>query len=83
MPLPERYRSHIDSKVADIKNMGKPRIAGTIIAGLFLREFVDSKVPWVHLDIAGPAYPKDAWDYAPVGATGVPLRTLFAFVRGF
>ena len=83
LPLPERYRSHIDSKVADIKNMGKPRIAGTIIAGLFLREFVDSKVPWVHLDIAGPAYTKDAWDYAPVGATGVPLRTLFAFIRGF
>jgi len=81
LPLPARYRSHIKSQVADIKNMGKPRIAGTIAAGLFLQEFVDKDVPWVHMDIAGPSYTKQGWDYAPSGGTGVPLRTLAAFIR--
>ncbi len=80
LPLPERYRSHIKSKVADIKNIGKPRIAGTIVAGLFLQEFVDKKVPWVHIDIAGPAFTKEDWDYTRTGGTGVPLRTLAAFL---
>jgi leucyl aminopeptidase len=81
LPLPERYRPHIASKVADIKNIGKPMNAGTIVAGLFLKEFVGAGIPWVHLDIAGPAFTKEGWDYAPAGATGVPLRTLFAFLK--
>ena len=81
LPLPERYKSHIASTVADIKNTGKPMNAGTISAGLFLAEFVDKTVPWVHIDIAGAAFTKEGWDYAPKGATGVPLRTLAALVH--
>ncbi len=81
LPLPERYRDHLKSKVADLKNIGKPRIAGTIAAGLFLREFVGKGIPWVHIDIAGPAFTKEPRDYAPPGGTGVPLRTLAAFIR--
>ncbi|MFO7674929.1 MAG: leucyl aminopeptidase [bacterium] len=81
LPLAEPYRPHIASKVADIKNIGKPMNAGTIIAGLFLREFVDKGIPWVHMDIAGPAFTKEGWDYAPAGGTGVPLRTLFACLK--
>jgi len=81
LPLADRYRAHIKSKIADIKNMGKERLAGTIAAALFLQEFVDKKVPWVHIDIAGPAFTQKDWDYAPAGATGVPLRTLAAFIR--
>ena len=81
LPLPDRYRKHLKSKVADIKNMGKPRVAGTIAAGLFLKEFVGRRVPWVHIDIAGPAYTREGRDYSPPGGTGVPLRTLFSFLR--
>ncbi|MFO7637964.1 MAG: leucyl aminopeptidase [bacterium] len=81
LPLAERYRAHIASKVADIKNIGKPMNAGTIVAGLFLKEFVAGGTPWVHMDIAGPAFTREGWDYAPAGATGVPLRTLFAYLR--
>ena len=54
LPLWEDYRALIDSKVADIKNIGK-RYGGAITAALFLAEFVGD-TPWVHLDIAGPAF---------------------------
>ena len=54
MPLWQDYRALIDSKVADIKNIGK-RYGGAITAAWFLAEFVGD-TPWVHLDIAGPAF---------------------------
>ncbi len=80
LPLTERYRSHLKSPVADIKNTGKPRVAGTIIAGLFLSEFVPQKINWVHIDIAGTAFSKEERDYYPPGATGIPLRTIIALI---
>jgi leucyl aminopeptidase len=82
LPLPARYKSHLKSKVADVKHIGKPGVAGTITAGLFLQEFVGEGIPWVHIDIAGPSFTKEDWDYAPAGATGVPLRTIAALIRG-
>ncbi len=78
LPLYEPYRRMIDSEVADMKNVGK-RWGGAITAGLFLREFVGD-VPWVHIDIAGPAFAERAGDYWPKGATGVPVRTLVRYV---
>jgi len=81
LPLFDGYRSHLKSKVADIKNIGKPRVAGTIAAGLFLQEFVDKSIPWVHVDIAGPAFTEEGRPYVRHGATGFPLRTLAAFLR--
>ena len=45
------------------------------------KEFVGRRVPWVHIDIAGPAYTREGRDYSPPGGTGVPLRTLFSFLR--
>ena len=81
LPLPDRYKSHLKSKVADLKHIGKPGVAGTIVAGLFLQEFVGEGVPWVHVDIAGPSFTKEDWDYTPAGATGVPLRTIAALLR--
>jgi leucyl aminopeptidase len=82
LPLPDRYKSHLKSKVADMKHTGKSRVAGTITAGLFLKEFVADGVPWVHIDIAGPSFTSEGWDYAPAGATGVPLRTIAALLKG-
>jgi len=81
LPLPDRYKSHLKSKIADMKHIGKPGVAGTIAAGLFLKEFVGEGVPWVHIDIAGPSFTKEDWDYSPAGATGVPVRTIAALLQ--
>ena len=73
LPLPEEYRKMIDSDVADIKNIGGGRYAGALTAGLFLQEFVGD-VPWVHLDIAGPARSDDDEGYLSKGGTGFGVR---------
>ncbi|MDA8276214.1 MAG: leucyl aminopeptidase [Actinomycetota bacterium] len=75
LPLPDEYRSHIDSDVADMRNVGKPGQAGTIAAALLLRRFVGA-VPWAHLDIAGTARSDEAVRYLSKGGTGVGVRTL-------
>ncbi len=78
LPLHEDYRALIDSPVADIKNIGD-RYGGAITAAWFLAEFVGD-TPWVHLDIAGPAFTDRALDLGPRGGTGIPVRTLVRFV---
>jgi len=75
LPMPDDYRVHIDSEVADMRNIGRPGQAGTISAALLLREFV-GEVPWAHLDIAGPARSDEASRYLAKGATGFGVRTL-------
>ena len=82
LPLPDEYRSHIDSEIADIKNIGNPGQAGTLVAGLFLKEFVGD-VPWAHLDIAGPARSDKDEGYYRRGGTGFGVRTLIELVAGF
>ena len=79
LPMPDDYRSHIDSEVADMRNVGRPGQAGSIAAALLLREFVDD-VPWAHLDIAGPARSDEAGRYLAKGGTGFGVRTLVALV---
>ncbi|HVM31956.1 MAG TPA: leucyl aminopeptidase [bacterium] len=84
MPLVKEYREDIRSKVADIKNIGGGREAGTIIGGLFLQEFVGD-TPWIHLDIAGPAYLEreyPALPYLTYGGTGLMVRSLLTYLRG-
>ncbi len=81
LPLFERYRAHMKSEVADMKNIGKPMNAGTIIGGLFLSEFVPEGVNWIHIDIAGTAFTTESRGYYPAGATGVPLRTMIALLH--
>lgn len=80
LPLFPEYREHIRSDVADVKNSGI-RYGGAITAGLFLQEFVKPSVPWIHLDIAGPAFFENGYSYAPKGATGAGVRTLLQFLR--
>ncbi|NDE71526.1 MAG: leucyl aminopeptidase [Actinobacteria bacterium] len=81
MPLPEELRASLDSPVADIANIGD-RMGGMLVAGLFLKEFVLPEIPWLHLDIAGPAFNTgSAHGYTPVGGTGVALRTLVALAE--
>ena len=56
MPMHERYRPLIESKVADLTNSSNKRQAGPVYAAQFLREFTDG-LPWCHVDIAGTAMP--------------------------
>jgi leucyl aminopeptidase len=51
MPLHDRYKALLPSKVADLANVSSKRAAGAVYAAQFLREFTDG-VPWCHLDIA-------------------------------
>lgn len=80
MPLPADYRPMIDSKVADMKNVGG-RSGGAITAALFLSEFVGD-TPWVHLDIAAPAWSDDDRDTGRSGGTGFGVRTLVSLAEG-
>jgi len=81
MPLPEEMRPSLDSPVADLANMGE-NMGKMLVAGLFLREFVPSELPWVHLDIASPAYNETgAFGYTPEGGTGIAMRSLIHFVE--
>ena len=76
MPLPSELRASLDSPVADLANVGE-RMGGMLVAGLFLKDFVSDELPWLHLDIAGPAFNEgQPHGYTPVGGTGVALRSL-------
>jgi leucyl aminopeptidase len=75
LPLPDDYRCHIESEVADMRNVGRPGQAGATAAALLLREFVGD-VPWAHLDIAGPSRSDDNSRYLSKGGTGFAVRTL-------
>lgn len=55
LPLEMEYRKYLDSEIADIANISEKRMAGTIMGGVFIHDFVDEKIPWMHLDIAGVA----------------------------
>jgi len=79
LPLWDSYIELIKSDIADYKNStGRP--AGTITAAAFLSKFV-GKSPWVHLDIAGPAWTTKDKAYIPKGASGVTVRLLVEFLQ--
>jgi len=80
LPLPDEYHRDIESDVADIRNTGGSNPAGTIIAGLFLKEFTGD-VPWAHLDIAGTARADSDDTYITRGGTGFGVRTLVELAR--
>jgi leucyl aminopeptidase len=81
MPLPTELRASLDSPVADLANIGD-RMGGMLVAGIFLKEFVSDDLPWLHLDIAGPAYnDRSPHGYTPVGGTGIGVRSLIAVAK--
>ncbi|MBI3326975.1 MAG: leucyl aminopeptidase [Nitrospinae bacterium] len=75
LPLWEEYLEQVTSDVADVKNVGMGRAAGSIAGAAFLAKFVDG-YPWVHLDIAGTAWADRDQPYKPKGGTGVGVRLL-------
>lgn len=81
MPLEKNYGFELKSDVADYKN-DTSRWGSSLTAGLLLQEFVDGK-PWVHLDIAGPAFAEKPLNaYTKKGGTGHGVRTLLEYLRG-
>jgi leucyl aminopeptidase len=80
LPLWDLYFENIKSDIADFKNVGD-RGAGTIIGGMFLKQFVPDTVPWAHLDVAGTAWTDKDLLMAPKGATGFGVRILTELAR--
>ena len=83
MPIVEDYRVALDSPVADLRNIGQPKLklqGGSITAALFLREFTGGR-PWAHLDIAGPSFAGGDEDEKTKGGTGYGVRLLTAWLQ--
>ncbi|MGO3241203.1 MAG: leucyl aminopeptidase family protein [Sphingobacterium sp.] len=78
LPLWKEYRELLKSSIADLKNIGGS-IGGVSTSSLFLKHFTD--YPWLHLDIAGAAFVKEAKGYRQSGATAVPVRLVYEFVK--
>jgi len=79
LPLWDDYDKMIDSEIADVRNSGKTRQAGTILAGMFLKRFV-GKYPWAHIDIAATAMRDSESDYDPKNATGTGVRLITQYL---
>ncbi len=78
LPFWEEYGEEIKSDVADIKNLGSD-LAGAQTAGKFLARFTTR--PFIHIDIAGPAFLTRRDGYRTKGGTGVGVRLLYAFLK--
>lgn len=74
MPMVAEYKEQLESKIADLSNIGQ-RWGGSITAALFLQNFVDSKKPFAHIDIAGPV-----WSDKEGVATGYGARLVAEWV---
>jgi leucyl aminopeptidase len=79
LPMHKDFGELLKSDVADVKNVGK-RWGGASIAAKFLERFV-GEIPWVHLDIAGPAFAETGTACRDSGGTGVMVRTLVELFR--
>ena len=75
LPLWDEHKKAVRSQVADVKNTGAGRDAGSSTAAAFLAAFAGD-TPWVHLDIAGTGWTSRPDGYQPRGATGVGVRLL-------
>jgi leucyl aminopeptidase len=79
LPLHEPYRDLLNSKVADLSNVSSGSYGGAITAALFLREFVDTQIPWIHIDVM-------AWNLRnlpgrPEGGEVMGMRTMFELIK--
>ncbi len=85
-PFWDDYGEMMKSDIADLKNVSGSANSGAITAGKFLEHFTknsdgENAYPWIHLDIAGPAFLSAAENYRGKGGTGVGVRLLFDFLK--
>lgn len=84
LPLYQEYSDDMKSKIADIKNIGGEKGAGSPKGGAFLKEFIKSGTKWIHLDVAGTAWNQGFNAYCPKsGGTGHSVRTLARFAMDY
>lgn len=86
LPLSKRkegYDKDVDSDIADMKNVGSGRGAGTVTAAQFLQRFIQNDTPWAHLDIAGVAWEKKSHPLTGKGATGFGVRLLNTWLKNY
>jgi leucyl aminopeptidase len=77
LPLWPEFKKEVKSDIADLKNIANPNVrAGTILAGVFLKEFIQQDTLWAHIDIAGTAWNCQATGFQGSGGTGFILRTM-------
>jgi leucyl aminopeptidase len=81
LPLDDEYKELIKSNIADMVNAGS-RWGGAIFAAMFLKEFAED-TPWIHLDIAGTAWMEENKPWIAKGPSGIALRSLVEFVKGW
>jgi leucyl aminopeptidase len=81
MPIDDEYKELIKSNIADMVNAGS-RYGGAIFAAMFLKEFAED-TPWIHLDIAGTAWTEENKPWMAKGPSGIALRSLVEFVKGW
>jgi leucyl aminopeptidase len=82
LPMDPDFEELLKSKVADLKNIPPSRYGGAIAGGKFLEQFV-AGVPWVHLDIAGPAWADHDGPTRDAGGTGAFVRTLIELAADY
>ncbi|MHA1558597.1 MAG: leucyl aminopeptidase [Alphaproteobacteria bacterium] len=80
-PMDDAYDKDIDSDIADVKNVGSGRGAGSITAAHFLKRFIKDGTSWAHIDIAGVVWNKKSRKLSEKGATGFGVRILNEFVK--
>lgn len=79
LPMWDEYNKENESKIADVNNDGG-RWGGAITAAKFLENFVDKKIPWAHIDIAGPASANELTNYNKTYMTGFGVRLMFEYL---
>jgi leucyl aminopeptidase len=82
-PLNEEYNKDMNSPIADMRNIGSGRGAGSITAAQFLQRFIQKDVAWAHIDIAGVTASKSGKDLAPKGATGFGVHLMERFFAAY
>lgn len=84
LPIIDEWRNDMKSNIADLKNIGSTRFAGTAKAAAFLENFVSEGISWAHLDIAGIGDSQSHLPYCPAkGASGMMVRTLVDFIKSY
>lgn len=77
LPIIPEWREDMKSQIADLKNIGSTRFAGTATAAAFLENFIKNDIKWAHLDIAGVCDSQSHLPYCPAkGGSGLIVRSL-------
>ncbi len=81
LPLWKEYRGAMKGSNSDLKNISGDRYAGSIVAAVFLEEFVEKGIPWAHFDIAAVSLVKKEKYLTQHGATGFGVRMILDYLR--